>query len=96
MNIDLNIISTLISLILGIAGFAAGRLSASKADGKQAGVMLTEMGYLKSGIDDIKAQMRDSDKRYTELNARVVAVEASAKQAHKRLDDHLRAAKEDT
>lgn len=58
----------------------------NKSEGRQDGVMLTEIGYIKSGIDDIKSEQREQRKINTEVYSKLSAVEASAKQAHLRLD----------
>jgi hypothetical protein len=39
---------------------------------------------------EIKAEMRASREELRDLRDRLVAVEASAKQGHKRLDEHLK------
>lgn len=83
---ELTVIISVVSVGLSIASFFVGRMTASKADGKQDGVILTEIGYLKSGVDDIKRQITEEDKRHNELVERVSKVEESAKQAHKRID----------
>lgn len=83
----LNDILSLISPALAIATFFIGRASASKADGKQDGVILTEIGYLKKGNDDIIRKMEQQEHQYNELDRRVTAVTESAKQAHKRIDE---------
>lgn len=41
---------------------------------------------VKGGIDDVKAEQREQRKTNTDFVGRLVSVEASAKQAHKRLD----------
>ncbi len=87
MSMEIGALLSAVSVVLGIAGFFIGRLSASKADGKQDGVILTEIGYLKSGVDDIKRKIEEDDTRYYKLAERVAAVEQSAKQAHKRIDE---------
>jgi hypothetical protein len=48
--------------------------------------MLTELGYIKSGIDDIKTEQREQRRINTEHATKLAAVEASAKQAHLRID----------
>ena len=77
----------IISVVIAIAGFVLGRISASRSDGKQDGVILTEIGYLKKGNDDIIRKMNEQDHRYNELAEKVVAVDESAKQAHKRINE---------
>lgn len=43
-------------------------------------------GYIKSGVDDIKCKQEKEDERHVQVVSRLTAVEASAKQAHHRLD----------
>jgi transposase len=42
--------------------------------------------YIKSGIDDIKKKQEKQDEQHIEIVSRLCSVEASAKQAHKRID----------
>ena len=48
--------------------------------------VLTEIGYIKANTDEIKAEQKEQRKTNTEFVTRLTDVEASAKQAHKRLD----------
>lgn len=48
--------------------------------------MATEIGYIKANTDEIKAEQKEQRKTNVEVVTRLTAVEASAKQAHKRLD----------
>jgi len=87
----------LLDAVIGIAGAILGGVLAyvaflrnskkdSEADGKQSGTILTELGYIKGGIDDLKSENREQRKTNTEFISRLTAVESSAKQAHKRID----------
>lgn len=87
----------LLDAVIGIAGAILGGVLAyvaflrnskkdSEADGKQSGTILTELGYIKDGIDDLKSENREQRKTNTEFISRLTAVESSAKQAHKRID----------
>jgi len=62
-------------LAVSVGTFFIGRTTAAKNTGKEYGVMLTEIGYIKSGVDDMKRKMEQSDKRYTDLTSRVNALE---------------------
>lgn len=53
---------------------------------KQSGTVLTEIGYIKSGIDDIKRKQDAQDKIITDMAVDIATVKASTKQAHKRID----------
>ena len=72
--------------VLGYAAFLRNSKKDSEADGKQSGAVLTELGYIKSGIDDLKTENREQRRTNTEFITRLTEVESSAKQAHKRLD----------
>mgnify|MGYP003470271492 CR=1 FL=1 len=87
MRVDVSILIAVIGCALSVGTFFVGRFTAAKNSGKQDGVILTEIGYLKSGVDDIKRQITEEDRRHNELAGRVYKVEESAKQAHKRIDE---------
>ena len=56
------------------------------SEGKEAGTMLTEIGYIKGGIDRIERKQDAQDARYIGMAERMSAVESSAKSAHHRID----------
>ena len=75
MHMDLSILIAVTGLAVSVAAFFIGRTTAAKNSGKEYGVMLTEIGYIKSGVDDMKRKMEQSDKRYVDLAGRVTALE---------------------
>lgn len=86
-------IVTVVSLIgSGVAIVAAivnGKRASNKdaaESAKQSGTVLTEIGYIKSGIDDIKRKQDAQDKVITDMAVDIATVKASTKQAHKRID----------
>ena len=82
----LGVLGTLCAIIFGYAAFTRNRKRDESEEGKQDGTLLTEIGYIKSGVDDIKRKQDKQDEQHVEVIARLSSVEASAKQAHKRLD----------
>lgn len=74
------------SLIVAIIVAGRGRQQDEKDAGERDGMLLSEIGYVKSGIDDIKTHQRTQDERHLETVERLTAVEQSAKQAHHRID----------
>lgn len=90
MSVELSVIMSLAFAGIGaIVAILTLRRSASKddeEDGNTKGTILTEIGYIKSGVDDIKRHQEKQDDQYLDLRQRVTKVEASATQAHKRLD----------
>lgn len=72
---ELNVLISIIGLALSVGTFFIGRQTASKADGKQEGQILTELGYIKSGVDDMKRKMENMEKSYHSLEGRVARLE---------------------
>ena len=75
------------SLIVAVVVAWRSKDNDTHSDGERDGMILTEIGYVKSGIDDIKKHQVLQDERHMEMVERVTAVEQSAKQAHKRIDN---------
>lgn len=90
LDIVLTIISvmgTLSSILFAYLAFKRGERSSHKDEGKNEGVMLIEIGYIKSSIDRIEKSLNHLEERYSELSNRLVAVEESTKNAHKRITE---------
>lgn len=84
--VSLALLCTLIGGAIGVATFARNKAKDDRSEGQQSGQMLTELGYIKSGIDDIKTEQREQRHINTETATELAAVKASAKQAHLRID----------
>lgn len=82
----IGVICTLVGALVGYLGFLRTSKKDSKDEGRETGTVLTELGYIRGGIDDLKAEQREQRKTNTEMITRLTAVESSAKQAHKRID----------
>lgn len=57
----------------------------ANTQGENSGQMRTDMGYLRKGVDDIMAELRDQRKMNVEILTRLTAVEESTRQAHSRI-----------
>ena len=89
----MEMISILSSILFGIGGLVFGIISAVRnkktddtKEAKEDGIVLTELGYIKSGIDDIKHKQFEQDKQNLNFVKELTVVEESTKQAHKRID----------
>lgn len=82
----LSAVSTVCAIVFGYLAFVRNRDKDNVDEAKSDATVLTEIGYIKANTDEIKAEQKELRKTNTEFMERLVAVEASAKQAHKRLD----------
>lgn len=81
-KMDTNLIIGILGLALSLGTFFIGRVTAAKNSGQEYGVMLTEIGYIKSGVDDMKKKMEQSDRRYVDLAERVTSLEEAMRIYH--------------
>jgi K+/H+ antiporter YhaU regulatory subunit KhtT len=87
MKVELDVLFAIIALAISVGSFFIGRKTAAKNEGQESGTIMSELGYIKSGIEDIKRKQEKSEERYQELVERVIKVEESTKQAHKRISE---------
>ena len=87
------IVSFVLSAIFGIGGLVFGIITAVRnkktddtTEAKEDGIILTELGYIKSGVDDIKRKQEKQETQNLDFVKHITIVEESAKQAHKRID----------
>ena len=88
-GIILSVLSALgivFSILFGYIAYKRRDKCDNETEGKKDGVLLTEIGYIKSGVDDIKRKQEKQDEQYVDVVTRLTAVEASVKEAHHRID----------
>lgn len=91
----ISVLGVLASIVFGYLAFHRNASADDKSEAKLDGTMLSDIGYIKSGVDDIKREQREQRHWNEDMIQRVTAVEQSAKQAHHRID-RLEGRKEDT
>lgn len=79
-------IAIILGMAFGIVALFRGKKADDSGDGQKMGQIMSDLGYLKSNTDDIKAEQREQRKVNTEVYSRLSAVEGSASSAHKRID----------
>ena len=93
MTIEVALLISGVSLAFGIYSGIANMKRNSKTDTKQETTQLTtvivKLENLGTGIAEIKNELSNIKNDTRELRDRIIAVEQSAKQAHKRLDEHI-------
>lgn len=82
----IGLVSALIGFGISYATFSRNKSKDDKSEGQQNGVMLTELGYIKANTEEIKSEQKEQRKVNADHTERLARVEASAKQAHLRID----------
>ena len=82
MNIDITILIAVLGLALSAAAFFIGRMTAAKTSGQQTGQVLTELGYIKKGIDGLERDIKEIKRQYTDLDVRVSKLEEAIRIYH--------------
>lgn len=91
----------IISTICTVAGIAVTALFSyiayqraqkheNRDEGENKGVMMSDIGYIKAGVDDLKREQRETAASINRLAERITRCEESTRQAHKRIDEILK------
>jgi len=82
----LQALSIICGIIFLFVNFRHGQKSDDSASAREIGVMLSEIGYVKSQNETLLRKLESTDTRYMQLVERVAAVETSDRNAHNRID----------
>lgn len=83
----LGIASTVCAIVFGYLAFARNKKKDTSEEATLTATILSDIGYIKSGVDDIKTEQKDQRATNLNMERRLTAVEESTKQAHKRIDE---------
>jgi chromosome segregation ATPase len=84
---------TLITVACTVGAFAVGYFAFRRdkdndlrSDASELAVIKTQLSSISSGINDIRIDNKANERRLSEYGERLIRVEESSKQAHKRID----------
>lgn len=77
---------TLIGIFIGLATFSRNRDKDVKQDAARQAVMETKLDAISSGVLTIQVDLKAHEKKWDDMDTRLVRVEESSKSAHKRID----------
>jgi septal ring factor EnvC (AmiA/AmiB activator) len=86
VQIGISILCGLVGLLIGILTFSRNRDRDVKDEASKSAVIETKLDSINRGVETIQIDMKANEKRLSELSERVIRVEESSKQAHKRID----------
>lgn len=91
MTIEVALVISALSLAFGIyqgvVNMKRNRTSDDKKDATQLTTVIVKLENISAGISDIKSDMRNVKDEIKEMRERLIKVEDSAKNAHRRIDE---------
>ncbi|MUK89164.1 hypothetical protein GMD78_12350 [Ornithinibacillus sp. L9] len=94
MSIEIGVLISLASIIIGIMGYQLNKQKQQneqqknvKNDATREAVIETKLDNISNGVDSIRIDLRANERQIGALGERVTRVEESSKQAHKRIDN---------
>lgn len=87
MTIEVGVLIAGLSLLVAYLGYQLNKQKAIESEGRESAEVKSELRYIRTGVDDIKIDIKANEKQMIALGERVTRVEESSKQAHKRIDN---------
>ena len=81
------LIVAVVGCFVGLAGWLSGRDKKILGDGEWKGTVNTKLDDIKSSVSGTGAELAKINAALSEHGERLTAVESSAQQAHKRIDE---------
>ena len=86
--------STVFTIIVGCCGlllsyltYQNGLKKGSTSEGEKNGVLISDVGYIKSSVDNLNRKIEKQEEKYTTLVSEMSDVKSSVASAHKRIDE---------
>lgn len=79
----ISIIGVISSILFAYLAFHRNSKGDSKQSGKNEGVLISDVGYIKSSIDRIEKTLDKLEEKYDDLHSRVIKIE-------QKVDDHIK------
>jgi septal ring factor EnvC (AmiA/AmiB activator) len=93
LKIELGVLLTLIGLLCTVFGLGVGFFTFTrnrdkdvKNEASRSAVIETKLDNINRGVESIRIDIKANELKVNELSERVIRVEESSKQAHKRID----------
>lgn len=86
MAIEVGVILTIVGALIGYFTFQRNRDKELRSSASEDAIVRTKLDHISVGVHSIQLDMDKNSMRMSEVSDRVIRVEESAKQAHKRID----------
>lgn len=80
----------LIALMFTVMSFSRNKHHDTSVDASERATLSADVRYIRTSIDEMKVDNKAIQKDVSDLTVKVAQIDASAKQAHKRIDDIMK------
>ena len=80
----------LIALMFTVMSFSRSKHHDTSVDASERATLSADVRYIRTSIDEMKVDNKAIQKDVSDLTVKVAQIDASAKQAHKRIDDIMK------
>lgn len=87
MNVNINILISVITICCTIYGVSRNFKKDAERDAGQIAIIVTKLDNIQSVLNELKTDVNSTKNDIRDLDRRLIAVEQSTKQAHKRIDE---------
>lgn len=86
-TVELGVLIAVVGCFVGLAGWLAGRDRRIAGDGEWKGMVNAKLDDIRRSVSGTSTELQKINEALSEHGERLTAVESSAKQAHKRIDE---------
>jgi predicted nucleic acid-binding Zn-ribbon protein len=86
----ISILGTISSIGFGYLAFRKNDKQEVKGEGKSEGVIISDIGYIKSSIDRIEKTLEKLQEQYADLHSRVIKLETEHNALKTTVENHLK------
>jgi septal ring factor EnvC (AmiA/AmiB activator) len=86
IDIQIGIVCAIGGFLIALFTFTRSRDKEVKNDASELAVIRTTLTNISTGVSNIQVDIKANERRTNELSERVIRVEESVKQSHKRID----------
>lgn len=81
------LVASLSSIVFAFLAFKRSEKQEHKTEGKDEGLILSDIGYIKACVDRVEKNLTSVDERYRNIVERLAKAEESLRNANRRLDE---------
>lgn len=81
--------ASICSIVFALLAFKRSEKQDQRKEGKNEGIILTDIGYIKACVDRMEKNLTSVDERYRKMTERLTKVEEDLAHVQKRLDEML-------